>query len=74
MIIEDIELRKLKSHVNYILRKDFYEKRIEKCCPICGGIYYIQHGLCKEVRKCKCKNYNKNFSKATNSIWSYSNK
>ena len=74
MIREDIELRKLKSHVNYVLRKDFYKNRIIKCCPICGGSNYIKHGLYKEIQRYKCKNCNKTFSKTTNSLWSYSKK
>ena len=74
LIREDIELRKLKSHVNYVLRKHFYENRIVKCCPICGGIHYIKHGLYKGIQRYKCKECNKTFSKTTNSLWSYSKK
>ena len=56
LIREDIELRKFKSHVKYVLRKDFYKNRIVKGCPICGGSHYIKHGLYKEIQRYKCKN------------------
>lgn len=74
MIQEDIELKKLKSHVKYVLKKDFYENRAMKCCPICGGTHYIKHGFYKGIQRYKCKECTKTFSKTTNSLWSYSKK
>ncbi|EKQ57421.1 MULTISPECIES: hypothetical protein [unclassified Clostridium] len=74
MIQEDIKLKKLKTHVNYILRKDFYDNRVVKCCPICGGSHYIKNGLYKGIQRYKCRECNKTFSKATDSLWSYSKK
>lgn len=74
LIKEDIELNILKSYVKNVFKKDFYEKRSIKCCPICGGTHYIKNGFYNGIQRYKCKECNKTFSKTTNSLWSYSKK
>lgn len=74
MIQEDINLKKLEGHINMLLKKDIYKNKNIECCPICGGNKYIKHGSYKEIQRYKCKECEKTFSNATNSLWSYSKK
>lgn len=72
LIKEDIELKKLELHINKVLKKDFYSNKHLECCPICGSNNYIKYGSYKEIQRYKCKDCEKTFSKATNTLWSYS--
>lgn len=74
MIKEDVELKKLESHVKNILKKDFYKNRVVECCPVCGSKEIIKHGLYNGIQRYKCKKCDKTFSNTTNSLWSYSKK
>ncbi|MDR3595462.1 hypothetical protein [Clostridium sp.] len=74
MIQEDVELKKLKSHVKYVLKKDFYKNRAVKCCPICACKEIIKYGLYNGIQRYKCKECGKTFSNATKALWSYSKK
>ena len=74
MTQEDINLKKLKVHINTLLKRDIYKNNDIECCPICGGNKYIKHGLYKGIQRYKCKECSKTFSNATNSLWSYSKK
>lgn len=72
MIKEDISLKKLELHINGLLKKDIYNNKEIKCCPICDSSKFIKYGSYKEIQRYKCKECGKTFSKATNSLWSYS--
>ena len=74
LIQEDINLDKLKVHINNLLKKDVYKNMNIECCPVCGENKYIKYGSYKEIQRYKCKQCGKTFSNATNSLWSYSKK
>jgi len=74
LIQEDIKLKKLKLHINSLLKKDIYMNKHIECCPLCGGRNYIKYGSYKGIQRYQCKECWKTFSKATNSLWSYSKK
>jgi transposase-like protein len=71
LIQEDIQLDKLKTHINITLKKDIYTNRTTNCCPNCAGNRYIKYGSYNKIQRYKCKECGKTFSKATNSLWSY---
>jgi transposase-like protein len=71
LIQEDINLNKLKIHISKALKKDIYANRKISCCPNCNGNRYIKYGLYNKIQRYKCKDCEKTFSNATNSIWSY---
>lgn len=72
MIKEDIELKKLKLHIENLLKKDIYKNKQVECCPVCSSSEYIKYGSYKGIQRYKCKECLRTFSKATNSLWSYS--
>lgn len=74
MIAEDVKLKDLDNHINYILKKDFYKNRTLECCPICFCKAHIKYGFYNGIQRYKCKKCNKTFSQTTNSLWSYSKK
>jgi len=74
LIQEDILLEKLKTHVNSLLKKDMYKNNHIECCPICDSIKYIKYGSYKGIQRYRCKECERTFSNATNSMWSYSKK
>ncbi|MBD7910349.1 MULTISPECIES: IS1 family transposase [Clostridium] len=76
MIQFDPNLIKLEYKIDLIIKKDLFNKKQIKCCPICGSTNYIKYGSYKEIQrfKCKSKSCGKTFSLTTNSIWSYSKK
>lgn len=74
LIKEDVNLKKLEVYMNRLLKKDIYKDKHIECCPICGSSEYIKYGSYKEIQRYKCKECRKTFSKATNSLWSYSKK
>jgi len=69
-----MDLKKLDGYKSILLKKDVYEKREIKCCPICGANKYIKYGLYKQIQRYMCKECGKTFSNATNALWSYSKK
>ena len=74
MIRKNVNLKRLKVHINNFLKNEIYKNKKIECCPICGGKRYIKHGSYKEIQRYKCKECGKTFSNTTNSIWSYSKK
>jgi transposase-like protein len=72
LIKEDIHLKKLEAYIENILKKDIYENKQVECCPVCGSSEYIKYGSYKGIQRYKCKECLRTFSKATNSLWSYS--
>lgn len=74
MIKKDKCFRKLKLHINILLKKDIYKERIIERCPKCGKIRFIKYGCYNGIQRYKCKECGKTFSKTTNALWSYSKK
>lgn len=74
MIRKKVKLKNLKFHINEFIKDNVYKNKIIKCCPICGGSKYIKHGTYDGKQRYKCKECGKTYSKATNSLWSYSKK
>lgn len=72
LIREDIELKKLKLYIEDLLKRNLYKDKQVQCCPACGNNDYIKYGSYKGIQRYKCKECLRTFSKATNSLWSYS--
>ncbi|GKU27216.1 IS1/IS1595 family N-terminal zinc-binding domain-containing protein [Clostridium folliculivorans] len=74
MLQHDVELKKFDLHTNDVLKRDFYKDRVVEACPICGSKWHIKYGFYNGIQRYKCKVCDKTFSRATNSLWSYSKK
>ena len=74
MIQEKVNSNKLKLYINNFSEDNIYRNKKIECCPICGGNKYIKYGVYKQIQRYKCKECRRTFSKATNSLWSYSKK
>ncbi|GKU26006.1 IS1/IS1595 family N-terminal zinc-binding domain-containing protein [Clostridium folliculivorans] len=74
MIQHDVELKKFDLHTNDVIKRDFYKDRIVEACPTCGSTWHIKYGFYNGIQRYKCKVCDKTFSRATNSLWSYSKK
>jgi transposase-like protein len=74
LIKTDTNFNLLNSHITTLIKKDMYLNRIIEKCPNCESKHYIKYGLFKGFQRYKCKECGKTFSKATNSLWSYSKK
>lgn len=72
LIKEDIQLKKLESHIEDLLKIDLYKDKHIKCCPNCNSSEYIKYGSYKGIQRYKCKDCWKTFSMSSNSLWSYS--
>lgn len=74
LIQKNVDLKKLKFHLNNFIKNDIYKNKKIECCPICNGNNYIKYGSYKGIQRYKCKDCGKTFSNATNSIFSYTKK
>lgn len=74
MIQKNIDLNKLKMHINTFVKNDVYNKKKVECCPNCSRNNYIKYGSYKGIQRYKCKDCMKTFSNITNSIFSYTKK
>lgn len=76
MICEDKNYINIDNHIDLVLRKNIYDKRINKVnvCPRCKSNKYIKYGTFKGIQRFRCKECGKTFSLVTYSIWSYSKK
>jgi transposase-like protein len=74
LIQKQVDIQKLKLHINDFIKDEIYKSRKIECCPSCGGKQYIKHGMYKNIQRYKCKECGKTFSKTTNLLWSYSKK
>ncbi|GKU27182.1 hypothetical protein CFOLD11_40090 [Clostridium folliculivorans] len=74
MLQHDVELKKFDLHTNDVIKRDFYKDRVVEACPICGSTWHIKYGFYNGIQRYKCKVCDKTFSRATNSLWSYSKK
>jgi transposase-like protein len=74
LIKKDKCFRKLKLHINILLKTDIYKGRNIERCPKCGKTKFIKHGLYNGIQRYRCKECGKTFSQTTNSLWSYSKK
>jgi transposase-like protein len=74
LIRKKVKLKKLKFHINELIKGNVYKNKKIDCCQICGGNQYIKHGTYKGIQRYRCKVCGKTFSKTTNSLWSYSKK
>ena len=74
MIKVDINYKNIKDHADDLLKNNVYRQQNVDVCPHCKSNVYIKYGKFNGIQRYKCKECNKTFSLATNSIWSYSKK
>jgi transposase-like protein len=74
LIRKKVKSKKLKFHINELIKDNIYKNNNIKCCPICGRSSFIKYGTYNRKQRYKCKECGKTFSKNTNSLWSYSKK
>ncbi len=72
LIKQDIYLKNFHLYIEGLLKQDMYKNRHIDCCSRCGSSNYIRYGSYKKIQRYKCKECGRTFSKATNSLWSYS--
>ncbi len=74
MIKTDSNFNLLNSNINNLIKSTIYLNRNIEKCPTCSSKHYIKYGSFKGIQRYKCKECDKTFSSASNSLWSYSKK
>ena len=62
----------IEKEYNYALKAEICNKNTENYCPHCKSQLHIKYGKFNGIQRYKCKNCNRTFSGATNSISYYS--